>query len=229
MIVLAEDGKDKIAQLALDLGAVKVGIAEMTESLKGRILGIHPSAVEGLDRAVSIAVRLSDRVMEDIQDGPTRLYFHHYGRVNYLLDYVALRMTAYIQSLGFGALPIPASQIIDWQGQRAHLSHKHVARQAGLGWIGRNNLLVTPEFGARVRLVTVLTDMPLDPDTPLERDCGSCTACLGVCPAGAIKEDPAQFDHIACYKMVDRFRKERNLGHHICGICVKACRGSENR
>ena len=70
-------------------------------------------------------------------------------------------MTSAIQDLGYQAIPIAASQIVDWKTQKAYLSHKHVARAAGLGWIGRNNLLVNEQFGSRIRLVTILTEIPL--------------------------------------------------------------------
>jgi len=131
----------------------------------------------------------------------------------------------FIQNRGWSALPIPSSQTIDWENQRGHLSHKEVAQQAGLGWIGRNNLLVNPDFGSRVRLVTVLTDFPIPCDKTTEDGCSECRDCLGVCPAGAIKERLEDFDRIACYRKLDEFRKICKIGHHICGICVKACRG----
>jgi epoxyqueuosine reductase QueG len=124
------------------------------------------------------------------------------------------------------ALPIPASQIIDWERQQAHLSHKKIGRLAGLGWIGRNNLLVNPEFGAQFRLVTVLTNMPLKPDKPLESDCGECRRCLSCCPAAAIKEKQEDFDHKACFNKLKEFRRSGIVSQFICGVCVKACRGS---
>ena len=147
--------------------------------------------------------------------------------MNILLDEMDLRITFHIQNQGFDALPIPASQVIDWEGQRGHLSHKHVAKEAGLGWIGRNNLLVTPKLGARVRLVSVLTGIPLRANDPIQRDCGTCRNCIPVCPAGAIVEDPRKFDHIGCYEKVTVLCKERKIRHYICGICIKACPGME--
>ena len=84
--------------------------------------------------------------------------------MNFFLDRGALLVADRIQKSGFRSLAVAASQIVDWDKQRAHLSHKHVGRAAGLGWFGRNNLLVNPELGSRFRLVTVLTDMPLEPD-----------------------------------------------------------------
>jgi len=56
-------------------------------------------------------------------------------------------------------------------------------------------------FGAQalpVRLVTVLTDLGLEPDRPLETGCGSCRACIAACPAKAIGENPAEFKHHDC-------------------------------
>jgi len=188
-------------------------------------MGISPEVIESLPFAISLAFRLSDKVIEDIKDHPTQLYLHHYRQVNYLLDRVALLIADNIQKRGYDALPIPASQVIDWENQKGHLSHKLVAQEAGLGWIGRNNLLVTPEWGARVRLVTVLTNLPLKTDRRLKKDCDSCKACTQVCPAQAIKEKKEEFDHIACFETMKKFRKEYNISHYICGICVKACKG----
>jgi epoxyqueuosine reductase QueG len=116
---------------------------------------------------------------------------------------------------------------VDWQRQKGHLSHKHAAQAAGIGWIGRNNLLVHDRYGARIRLLTILTNLPLRVNAPSARDCGSCHVCLSVCPAGAIKERREDFDHIRCYEQLKLFSKTLRFSHHICGICVKACRGSK--
>jgi epoxyqueuosine reductase QueG len=128
-------------------------------------------------------------VLEDLKDHPTLLYLHHYRQANYRLDRIAFDMTALIQRAGGMAIPIAASQIVDWEGQRGHLSHKALAHAAGLGWWGRNNLLVNPAYGARVRLVSILTDLPMLIDSPLDSSCDQCRRCIVACPAGAIKED----------------------------------------
>ncbi|MCD6574688.1 epoxyqueuosine reductase [Candidatus Aerophobetes bacterium] len=213
-----------LKDIAFSSGMSLFGVARV-DNLKHKIMGISPEIIDSLPFAISLAFRLSDKVIEDIKDHPTQLYLHHYRQVNYLLDRTALLLTDFIQKKGYQALPIPASQVIDWENQKGHLSHKLVAEQAGLGWMGRNNLLITPEWGARVRLVTVLTDFPLKVDKKLERGCGSCKKCIGVCPAGAIKEKREDFDHLACFERLRKFRKEYNIPHYICGICVKACQG----
>ena len=141
------------------------------------------------------------------------------------MDRVAFSLAHFIQGMGCGALPIPASQIVDWEHQKGHLSHKKVAQEAGLGWIGRNNLLVNPTCGARIRLVTVLTDLPLKHDHPVEGGCYECEECLAVCPAGAIKERQEDFEHLECFEQLRLFRKRDHIGQYICGVCVKACRG----
>ncbi|HID95309.1 MAG TPA: epoxyqueuosine reductase [Candidatus Latescibacteria bacterium] len=173
--------------------------------------------------AVSLGVRLSHQVIEGIQDEPTLLYSWHYRQANIFLDRIAFEISLLIQDQGYRVLPVPASQIIDWERQVGHLSHKHVGVLSGHGWIGRNNLLVNPQFGARVRYVTVLTDIPLRTDRPVEGWCGDCRACIGACPAQALGELPADYDFQRCFQKLKEFRKR--VGHYICGVCIKACKG----
>jgi epoxyqueuosine reductase QueG len=213
---------------ALKEGASLFGVADIS-TLKEGFRQLSPGALQGMHRAVSLAFRLSERVMEDLVDGPTKLYFFHYQRVNIFLDELALKVTNFIQAHGWPALPIPASQIVDWEYQRAHVSHKHIAQQAGLGWIGRNNLLVNPQFGARVRLVTVLTGMPLKADESIPWGCQDCRACLSSCPAQSIKERPEDFDHTGCYQKIKALVKAAGISQNICGLCIKACRGKTEK
>lgn len=215
---------NKIKLLSRRWGGSLFGVADLRSFREGEILLPAP-LVDQLSFGISVGFHLSDAVLQEIENQPTPLYFHHYQRTNILLDTLGLVMTSAIQDLGYQAVPIPASQIVDWKNQRAHLSHKHVARAAGLGWIGRNNLLVNEIFGSRVRLVTILTDLPLVIDIPSDGDCGSCRACLTLCPAGAIGERQEDFDHLRCYEKLRVFAKTLHFSHNICGVCVKACKG----
>jgi epoxyqueuosine reductase len=218
----AKDYQD-LRAFALGLGFDLFGVADVTALREGFLL--EPETRGRYARAVSLGKRLSRAVLDDIGGHPTALYFHHYRQMNFFLDRGALLVADEIQKRGFRSLPIAASQIVDWQGQRAHVSHKHVGRAAGLGWFGRNNLLVNPELGAQLRLVTVLADMPLEPDRPLALDCGACRACVAACPCGAIKETREAFDHRACYETLRDFRSKGYASQFICGICVRDCRG----
>jgi len=217
----------KIKALSHQWGGSLFGVADLLSFKKEEIL-LPPSLIDRFFYGISIGYHLSDAILEEIENQPTPLYFHHYQRVNIVLDTLGLIVTSAIQELGYQAIPIPASQIVDWKIQKGHLSHKHVARAAGLGWIGRNNLLVNEQFGSRIRLITILTDLPLVIDPPLTKDCGSCHDCLSVCPARAIKEWQEEFDHLQCYEQLRTFAKTLHFSHNICGVCVKACRGKGN-
>jgi len=210
-----------------DAGVDFFGVADISVVRRGFIL--KQELVRRCHRAVCLGLGLSGGVLEDVQGEPTRLYFHHYRTVNAFLDQVALRLAAFLQRQGYCAVPIPASQIVDWQNQKAHLSHKQIGFLAGLGWIGRNNLLVNPRFGSQHRLVSVLTDMPLIADRPLEAGCADCRLCLDACPCGAIKEDPKDFDHKKCFEQLKDFQRRRLSDQYVCGVCVRACRGRPSK
>ena len=206
------------------LGADVMGVAGMG-SYDREILGLGDGTPRTYPFAISFGLIVTRGVLETLTDGPTLFYLHHYRQVNYRLDIIAYELAKEIEKAGSYALPFAASQMVDWQNQRGHISHKHMAVAAGLGWIGRNNLLVHPRFGARVRYNTVLTDLALEPGEPLGFGCGDCHACITACPASSIHPEPADFDHRGCFAQLIEFRNKRNIGHHICGLCVKACGG----
>ena len=215
--------RERLTELAGGLGLGLFGVAD-----RERLLESEPGLFDELPgrfaRAVSMGMRLSDAVVETIVDRPTPLYFHHYRQVNYQLDRAALQMGVVLQEAGYSALAVPASQVTGLDPMRGHLSHRSIGWAAGLGWRGRNNLLVHPDVGSRFRLVSVLTDAPLHADSPIEGDCGNCRECVKACPAGAIGDDPNAFDLDACYEKLCQFRKLPYIGQHICGVCVRACR-----
>ncbi len=219
-----KENAEKIKTLCRQWGSSLFGVADLRLSKKEETL-LSPSLIDQHPLAISVGYHLSDSILEGIENQPTPLYFHHYQRVNILLDTIGLVVTSAIQDLGYRAMPIPTSQIVDWKTQKGHLSHKHVAWAAGLGWIGRNNLLVNEQFGSRIRLVTILADIPLVVSSPAIKDCGSCLDCLSLCPAGAIKVRQEEFDHLRCYEQLRTFAKTLHLSHNICGVCIKACRG----
>jgi epoxyqueuosine reductase QueG len=217
--------KSNIRELCLNWGIDLFGVADVSsDSIQAEFL-LTDLSKRKAKRAISLGLRVSAAVLNEIQEKPNKLYFHHYRILNMYLDQMALRLANLIQNEGFFALPIPASQIVDWQKQNAHLSHKKIGLMAGLGWIGRNNLLVNERLGSQFRLVTVLTDMDLEPDKQSKQDCGECRLCLGVCPVGAIKDKRENFDYLRCFDKLKEFQKQRVVDQYICGICVRACAG----
>lgn len=225
----SQDGYNKLREIAFSSGISAFGSGYI-EDLRTHFDALSSEQTDRLSHGISIGARVSDAVLKGITTGPTRHYLHHYRMLNLLLDQTALKLSLAIQETGYSALPIPASQIIDWEKQTAHLSHKMIALRAGIGWIGKNNLLVHPEFGSKIRLATVLTDMPLDTDKRLEKvgptrsqDCGNCSKCIEVCPVSAIGETYEQWDKTACLEKLKYFAKAHNVGQYICGLCVKVC------
>jgi len=215
-----------LKQFSLEQGADLFGVADLASTDPQDTL-LPPATLSRFKRAVVLGVKLLDGVLEEIEDHPTQLYFHHYRQINFQLDRLALEVGKLIEQNGGLALPIAASQLVDWQKQQGHISHRTLAQKAGLGWRGCNNLLVNPRFGSRLRLVSVLTDLKLSADRPLEGDCGECRACLALCPAGAIKEDIHDFEPLTCLAKLKEFQKQGLVSQFICGVCVKACRGGK--
>jgi epoxyqueuosine reductase QueG len=211
----------ELKKFAASQGASLFGVADIS-GIKDEFEFI-PAVKERVTCAVCFGVGLSGLVLSEVENEPTKLYFHHYRSANMFLDQLAFAVSQWVDRKGFSALPVPASQITDWQKQRAHLSHKKIGFMAGLGWIGRNNLLVSKKFGAQFRLTCVLTDMRLKCDEPVKDDCGKCFACMSACPVEAISETPDDFKHLVCFEKLKDFQRQNVVGQFICGICVKAC------
>jgi epoxyqueuosine reductase QueG len=190
--------------------------------------GVRAFGVADLEAVEREVPGLFDRVGARFRRGivmAMALYFHAYRQLNYRLDDAAYAVCEALSSAGHRSLAVAASQIISNDPPKGHISHRHLGMAAGIGWIGRSGLLVTPRYGSRVRLVTVLTDAPLAADEPMAFSCGRCAACVKVCPAKAIRGKPEDFDLAACYAKLTEFTRIQYVGQHICGVCVKACAG----
>lgn len=219
--------KRRVARWGGDLcGVADAGPLREFETIPADLLGLFT-------RAISIAVRVPAGVFETVGERPTPLYAAVYQTANRLLDDIAFRAAAFLQDEGFRSLPIPASQVLDRVNWRGAISHKAVARLAGVGWQGKNLLLVTQKHGSRVRLVTVLTDAPLAVDGPVKNRCGSCTACRDACPSGAIRGVGTKDRYASREEALDFGRcrdrltlenaKLPDVGVPICGVCIKVC------
>ena len=193
---------------------------------------LEASPVQGqpsLRYAFSIAVKLSDSVLETVKDAPSYAYFQHYRTANAMLDHIAFRLANKIEEAGYRAFPIAASQSQGKDNPYAGVvSHKMAATRAGLGFVGKSGLFLSEKYGSKIRLATVLTDMPLKSEKPmLENGCGDCQICKNACPAGAIFGEKPNFkERNIDPEKCSRYMKEhfQDIGRgSVCGICIKVC------
>jgi len=213
---------EELMRYLSDEGADLVGTSSIEGLLSGRF--------SALPYAVTIGVRLSDAVVDEVTTGPKKLYFANYRAVNAFLDMVATKCVGWLQRHGFNALAIPASQSTSEDGYAGDFPHKTAANMAGLGFIGKNALFVSNDFGPRVRLTTVLTDMPLPSDEMQPVLCGNCRACVDACPCGALtgrtwSRNGARED-IVDAALCSRYMKKayQHIGRGVvCGICMAVC------
>jgi len=103
------------------------------------------------------------------------------------------------------------------------LPHKTIAIMAGLGWIGKHNLLVSSESGSAISMCTVLTDAPLKTVShpPASPECGECTVCRDICPVQVIKGTTWSMG-IARDELVDVYRCT------MCLKCLALCPWTQN-
>ena len=214
--------QDFLKQTAFELGADLVGFCAL-ESAPVKDL-------PHLRYALSIGVKLSDAILQTIDSAPSFVYFQHYRTANALLDNIAFRLSREIEKLGHSALPVAASQSLGKNNpSRGVLPHKTAAVLSGLGFVGKSGLFLSEKYGSKVRLATILTDMPLQAESPvIENGCGNCTICQTACPAGAIfgalptKDGERNFDPEKCSKYMKEHFQDIGRGS-VCGVCMRVC------
>lgn len=182
---------------------------------------------------MSIVVRLSDAIVDEIDGQPTHTYFNHYRTVNAFIDQMLLRSGMLLSNHGYTYITVASSQSINKNGwnYNGRFSHKHLACHCGLGTIGKSSLFLHKKYGPRVRLGTLFTDCPFPqlPQNPVSI-CGNCTICTNACPANAIsgKEWQVGVDRMEIFspqKCSDHMKKAyQHIGRGaVCGICMRVC------
>lgn len=226
--------RSELEELCKAHGAFKVRVADLAP-FKAEDCTVPGDLLAPYSRALVMAIALDDEVIEGITDRPTNDYAHLYWKINDMLNRAAFAACMWIESKGYRAKAMPASYFADEGQLLGNISHKALAKMAGLGWQGKSLLLVTPKHGPRVRLVTVLTDMPFAPDSPIKNSCGECMECTEACPVGAIKgvsidpdnnryKDREQaLDLQACFERTKENKTKPEYGALVCGVCIKVC------
>lgn len=225
--------EDQIRQIARQEGVDLFGVADLSLAA-GEVVRQGGPELAKYPRAISLGIRLFDEIVDQLPGREGRAVAvsyrtHCYDVINSRLNVVASKIAGEVQRAGYRAYPIPASDRVDDERICAIFSHKLAAHLAGLGWIGKSCLLVTPEAGPRVRFVTVLTDAPLVAGEPMEVQCGDCTECVDACPISAFtgalfREDEPREARYDARKCEAYFKSMEKAGKPaVCGMCLYAC------
>lgn len=192
---------------------------------------IPQSPVGGLGYGISIVIRLSDAIVDEIDGAPTPTYFNHYRTVNAFIDRCLLETGLFLQSKGYKYITVAASQSMPGTPFSGRFSHKEAAHRAGLGNIGKNALFLHRTYGPRVRLGTIFTDCELHGEGVMtENPCIGCDKCVKACPSGAIlgkyyRDGMQREDFFSAAVCSEYMKKEfQKIGRGaVCGICMKVC------
>jgi epoxyqueuosine reductase QueG len=214
----------------------------------GQLLAIHEVGAWGvaanrpplphapsLPCAISMLMPLDPLIVRGLRHGPTHDYHQEYRRLNAALDEAAGNLVDVLKAHDRRAIAVPATIDDGQNGDTIRFSHKAAATSAGMGWIGKTALFVSPEFGPAVRLATVFTDLELPAGEPIrEGRCGDCRACVDACPASCGRDVqwragmPREelLDAAACRHQMTLFPA---VEAEICGICIAACPHAQRR
>ncbi len=160
------------------------------------------SQTKGFPVAILLGRPLSKGYLEIVAETPdyvqqmkrnNRMYEDEFHNAELKTDELADFISVYLMTKGFLAYSQSEKNLLatgryDTSSQTTALPHKTVALMAGMGWIGKHDLLVTPQYGSAISMCTVLTNAPLNvmvqPVSPSQ--CGDCTVCRDECDAGVI-------------------------------------------
>ena len=213
---------DEIKKYLYCCGADLIGIGDMSmvENCKFKI-------------GIAIAVALPKNIIIDLQKAPTKEYYNLYYSLNKKLNDIVMAGEDFLKKKGFEAYAQTTERVEITQNKFSELPHKTVATRGGLGWIGKNCLLVTPQYGSAVRISSLLTNAPLKCDEPINQShCGTCNQCVINCPAQAIKgnlwkvgiQREEIVDTEKCYKkQVEIMSKNTGIETDLCGKCFAVC------
>lgn len=219
-----ESNTKEIRKIALSNGIDLFGVADLKnieglrtyprDLLKGYRYGI--SLGVGLDRYDAYDMEVEGEVAYRFLRGACALIAHN------------------IRKKGYKAEVPDLDDPVKWKGPlyyKSPLSMKAVANAAGLGWIGKSAVFVSYEFGPRVNLAAVVTDMPLVAGKPSKNQCGNCKACAKACPVGALTATdfevyPKALDKVLLKENCNEWlelpeNRMRDRGY--CWECVLAC------
>jgi epoxyqueuosine reductase len=209
-------------------GACCVGFADIS-ILELPITREYPSGI-------CFAIRHDDAVVDQLPND--ELWQHMSLSLTEKAGHIYQTIQELLESWGYHHRRIPSTTREDeLPDPGEELPQKTLATLSGLGWVGKSSLLISPRFGPRIRLGTLLTDMPLKGDTPVvQSQCEDCRVCMDACPVDAIKGNSwcqttprSELLNLSrCYDYL--WSTKPTLGRRqTCGICLKVCPAGRER
>jgi epoxyqueuosine reductase len=225
----------QIEKIARDKGASHFGIVDL-KTASDFIVAQGGDWLTQFPFAVTAAVPMIDAWVDALSQQGSQMVMQSYAEMLEVIDRrwlsIAYEITLLLQNAGYRALPI-AEHAMDRSIFKGIFSHKLAAHLAGFGWIGKNTLLVTPDRGPRVRLMSVLTTAHLTPtQSSVElgyNGCGDCRLCIDICPVQALTGLPFTTnitrDALLNAKKCSDYRGEqfKLTGSRHCGLCLHTC------
>lgn len=205
------------------------GVVRLADEKETRLKEAAARLLPGVKSVVVLGMELYPEILDLTSPGRTTgapslndLYKDNSEFVSSRLTEAAYDLAKSSRRLGMKTLPLPSTGCpVDARFLEAVFSFKHAGKAAGLGEIGWHSLLITPEFGPRLRLSCCLTEAELEPTVTEESiiDCQSCGLCIENCPSGALQE-PVDGEAYFMNKYACSSYRAAAGG---CAECMKVC------
>jgi epoxyqueuosine reductase QueG len=213
----------ELKNLAHQEGADLLGVASVDRFQEAPKM-THPNGILPDAKAVAvIAVKYPDAAIDRWGQPPAESMFFYQSVQSFMtstvMPMIQFKIYRFLEKAGFLALPVAPSGFFRYRDYKeikggfiADFSHRHAAVAAGLGELGQQGLLLTPQFGVRQRLCSIITNAPLEADPLYDGTalCDQCEVCLKICPVQAFHKTEKHSLHIGdkaiTYAKVDKWR-----------------------
>ncbi len=220
----------KIEAAARASGSGLVGFADLSP-LKGILAG--DATTFEFPYAVTFAVEIPKEAARASLEKPSEEMRSAYKMCNKKLKEAGERIVQLLAAEGYKARFIDPAQRVNPEKLLGPISQKAIASLSGMGWIGKNGLVITEEYGPRQRMGAVLTDMPVTRKaTLIDNKCGDCTACIDRCAMkvlknGSFKHHPESRDLVIdwakCGVYEAKLIGDGSRPEMACGRCISVC------
>jgi len=218
---------DRLIDLANSLGVDFIGIADSNGFLNKDYQGNKPQEImENCKNIIIIGVSIPKGCFEPLPKGRAE-YTNTLMAATATLRIIGFKLSKFIESIGYLATLAPSegSEFGYWYADKeilkADFSMKYACYLSGIGKFGLNQLIITDNFGPKIRMAGIITDAPLLSDLPskdfVDDRCKDCHKCIDICPVSALSKDGT----INRQKCRDYMFNE--LGGLRCGLCIKVC------